>query len=84
MAPDSLSENGRNGNEREHIRVVAVIQARMGSSRLPGKVLRPVVGEPLLWHIVHRLKACRLIERNFHKAVRPSGRPRAFPLEYSA
>jgi len=62
MAPDSLSENGRNGNEREHIRVVAVIQARMGSSRLPGKVLRPVVGEPLLWHIVHRLKACRLIE----------------------
>jgi len=60
MAPDSISENGR--NEREHIRVVAVIQARMGSTRLPGKVLRPVAGEPLLWHIVHRLKACRLIE----------------------
>jgi len=60
MAPDSLSE--KNGNEREHIRVVAVIQARMGSTRLPGKVLKPVVGEPLLWHIVHRLKACRLIE----------------------
>src|SRR5262252_1367416 len=62
MAPDSLSENGRNGGEREHIRVVAVIQARMGSTRLPGKVLRPVAGEPLLWHIVHRLKACHLLE----------------------
>ena len=62
MAPDSTSENGRNGTEREHIRVVAVIQARMGSTRLPGKVLKPVAGEPLLWHIVHRLKACRLIE----------------------
>ena len=35
--------------------VVAVIQARMGSSRLPGKVLMPVAGKPLLWHIIHRL-----------------------------
>jgi spore coat polysaccharide biosynthesis protein SpsF len=47
---------------REHIRVVAVIQARMNSARLPGKVLKPVAGEPLLWHILHRLKACRLLE----------------------
>ncbi|MCP5412462.1 MAG: NTP transferase domain-containing protein [Alphaproteobacteria bacterium] len=47
---------------REHIRVVAVIQARMGSTRLPGKVLRPIAGKPLLWHIVHRLKACHLVE----------------------
>jgi spore coat polysaccharide biosynthesis protein SpsF len=43
-------------------RIVAVIQARMGSTRLPGKVLKPVAGEPLLWHIVHRLKKSRLIE----------------------
>ena len=28
----------------------------MGSSRLPGKVLLPVVGKPMLWHIVNRLK----------------------------
>ena len=47
---------------REHIRIVAVIQARMGSTRLPGKVLKPVAGQPLLWHIVHRLKASHLIE----------------------
>jgi spore coat polysaccharide biosynthesis protein SpsF len=47
---------------RENIRVVAVIQARMGSTRLPGKVLKPVAGKPLLWHIVHRLKACHLLE----------------------
>jgi spore coat polysaccharide biosynthesis protein SpsF len=47
---------------REHLRVVAVIQARMGSTRLPGKILKPVAGKPLLWHIVHRLKASRLIE----------------------
>jgi spore coat polysaccharide biosynthesis protein SpsF len=46
----------------KHQRIVAVIQARMGSTRLPGKVLRPVAGQPLLWHIIHRLKASRLIE----------------------
>ena len=34
----------------------------MGSTRLPGKVLRPIAGRPLLWHIVHRLKKSHLIE----------------------
>ncbi|MBA2587158.1 MAG: NTP transferase domain-containing protein, partial [Alphaproteobacteria bacterium] len=34
----------------------------MGSTRLPGKVLKPIAGRPLLWHIVHRLKACHLLE----------------------
>jgi spore coat polysaccharide biosynthesis protein SpsF (cytidylyltransferase family)/aryl-alcohol dehydrogenase-like predicted oxidoreductase len=43
--------------------VVAVIQARMGSSRLPGKVLMPVAGKPLLWHILHRLGQCRTVDR---------------------
>lgn len=47
---------------RKYPRIVAVIQARMGSTRLPGKVLRPVAGKPLLWHIVHRLKASQLID----------------------
>ncbi|MBN9531872.1 MAG: NTP transferase domain-containing protein [Alphaproteobacteria bacterium] len=42
-------------------RIVAVIQARMGSSRFPGKVLHDVAGKPLLWHVVERLKRSRRI-----------------------
>ena len=43
--------------------VLAIIQARMGSTRLPGKVLRDIVGKPLLWHILHRLQQCKRIDR---------------------
>lgn len=34
---------------------VAIIQARTGSSRLPGKVLLPLLGEPLLTRVVRRV-----------------------------
>ena len=39
------------------MKVIGLVQARMGSSRLPGKVMRPLAGQPLVWHIVDRL--CR-------------------------
>lgn len=42
---------------RDEARVVATIEARMGSSRLPGKVLMTVLGEPMLMHLVRRLRA---------------------------
>jgi spore coat polysaccharide biosynthesis protein SpsF len=58
--------------------VVAVIQARMGSSRLPGKVLKPVAGKPLLWHIIHRLRQCRTVDRI---AVATSTDPRDAAIE---
>lgn len=44
-------------------RIDATIQARMGSSRLPGKVLLPVAGQPLLARIVERIRRSRLIDR---------------------
>lgn len=41
------------------IKVVTVVQARMGSSRLPGKVLKPLAGKPLLIRMIERVKASK-------------------------
>ncbi len=35
----------------------------MGSSRLPGKVLRTLASKPILWHIINRLRPCVTIDR---------------------
>jgi spore coat polysaccharide biosynthesis protein SpsF len=43
--------------------VAAIIQARMGSTRLPGKVMRRLDGSPVLAHIARRLAACERIDR---------------------
>lgn len=39
-----------------------VIQARMGSSRLPGKVLRPILGKPLLAWVYERASSARKVD----------------------
>jgi glutamate-1-semialdehyde aminotransferase/spore coat polysaccharide biosynthesis protein SpsF (cytidylyltransferase family)/predicted dehydrogenase len=43
--------------------VVAIIQARMGSSRLPGKSLAEIEGRPMLWHVIQRVKRATLVDR---------------------
>jgi spore coat polysaccharide biosynthesis protein SpsF len=39
------------------MKIIATIEARMTSSRLPGKVLLQAAGKPMLEHLVNRLKA---------------------------
>ena len=43
------------------MRIVAIIQARMGSTRLPGKTMMEICGKPLLWHVIDRTKPSRFI-----------------------
>jgi len=42
--------------------ITAIIQARMGSSRLPGKTLMEIEGESLLGHLIERVKACKYVD----------------------
>ena len=42
-------------------RVVVIIQARMKSTRLPGKVLKTIAGKPMLAHVIERLKDTKLV-----------------------
>lgn len=44
------------------MRTVAIIQARMGSTRLPGKVMKKLCGKSVLEHVIRRVQACRLLD----------------------
>lgn len=43
------------------MKVIAVIQARTGSTRLPGKVLLPLAGKSVLEHVVRRVERCTTV-----------------------
>lgn len=43
-------------------KVSAIVQARLTSTRLPGKVLMDIEGKPMLWHVVNRLKFSKKID----------------------
>ncbi len=44
------------------MKVVAIVQARMGSTRLPGKVMKPLLGEPMLARLLERLARCVTVD----------------------
>lgn len=44
-------------------KILAIVQARFGSTRLPGKVLKDIEGKPMLWHIAERLKHSKHINQ---------------------
>ena len=46
-----------------HEPVVAIIQARMNSTRLPGKVLLPIEGESMLERVVRRVQRAKSIDK---------------------
>ncbi|CDM68807.1 putative Cytidylyltransferase [Clostridium bornimense] len=44
------------------MKIICIIQARMGSERLPGKVVKPIKGIPLIGYTIDRLKRSRYID----------------------
>lgn len=58
--------------------ILAILQARVSSSRLPGKVLKPLLGVPMLLRQLERLKKSRKIDRLL---VATSTEPSDDPIE---
>jgi spore coat polysaccharide biosynthesis protein SpsF len=45
------------------MKIVAIIQARLNSKRLPNKTFAFIVGFPLIWHVVNRIKKSKMINQ---------------------
>lgn len=43
--------------------ILAVIQARMASARMPGKALASLAGQPMIWRQIERLRLSRTVDR---------------------
>lgn len=49
--------------ETELMKVIAVIPARLASTRLPRKMLREIAGEPLLARVYHSVRRCTTLDQ---------------------
>ncbi len=57
--------------------ILAILQVRMTSPRLPGKAMEPLRGEPMVWRQVERLRLARTLSKI---VVATSGEPCDDPL----
>src|SRR5512146_1051397 len=65
-------------------KVVAIIQGRMSSSRLPGKILADIAGQPMLQRVFTRTsRAATVTETIFATTTDPSDDPVAEYCEFS-
>ncbi|MCX7797079.1 MAG: glycosyltransferase family protein [Melioribacter sp.] len=43
--------------------ITVIIQARVGSTRLPNKIFKELCGKPVLWHVVNRVSKSKIIDK---------------------
>jgi spore coat polysaccharide biosynthesis protein SpsF len=43
--------------------IIAIVQARFGSTRLPGKIFKPLADKPMIWHVVDRLSYTKMLDK---------------------
>jgi spore coat polysaccharide biosynthesis protein SpsF (cytidylyltransferase family) len=67
-----------NRDEGNGVKVVAIIQARMGSTRLPGKVMADVAGKAMLHRVVERVERATKLDG---VVVATSGNPADDPIK---
>jgi len=48
--------------KKSNNKVICIIQARMNSTRLPGKVLRKISDKPMLWYILNSLQYSKTLD----------------------
>lgn len=50
-------------NKSQNQNKIAIVQARSGSTRLPGKIFKTLAGKPMIWHIVDRLSHAKMLDK---------------------
>lgn len=45
------------------MKIIVILQARYSSTRLPGKVLKPILDKPMLVHQIERIQRCNKIDK---------------------
>ena len=43
-------------------KTAVIIQARMGSKRLPGKIMRKIMGKPMIEYLIERISKSKLVD----------------------
>ena len=44
------------------MKIICLLQARTNSSRLPGKIMKPLFGKPMIEHIINSVSMCKSID----------------------
>ena len=47
---------------KKEMKIIGIIQIRLGSTRLPKKAMLKILGKPIIWHIHNRLKFCKNLD----------------------